>query len=74
MYPKVDESFTPALQRLAAVFAMAVALAACSRDLPAQATRAAPPASLMRLRRLRRPWCAHSRTSRSSSIAMVRRW
>jgi serine protease Do len=44
MYPKVDESFTPALQRLAAVFAMAVALAACSRDLPAQATRAAPPA------------------------------
>ncbi|HEV3285862.1 MAG TPA: trypsin-like peptidase domain-containing protein, partial [Steroidobacteraceae bacterium] len=45
MYPKVDESFTPALQRLAAVLAMAVALAACSRDLPAQSTRAAPPAA-----------------------------
>ncbi len=45
MYPKFDESLTPSLQRLAAVLAMAIALAACSRDLPAQSTRAAPPAS-----------------------------
>jgi serine protease Do len=47
MYPKFDPSFSPSLQRLAAVLAMAVALAACSRDLPAQSTRAppAPPTS-----------------------------
>jgi serine protease Do len=43
MYSKFDTGFTPSLQRLATVLAMAVALAACSRDLPAQATRAAPP-------------------------------
>jgi serine protease Do len=45
MYAKFDTGFTPSLQRLAAVLAMAVALAACSRDLPAQATRAAAPAA-----------------------------
>jgi serine protease Do len=44
MYPKLEESFPPSLQRLAAVLAMAVALAACSRDLPAQSARAEPPA------------------------------
>jgi serine protease Do len=33
--------FSPPVQRLTAVFAMAVALAACSRDLPAQGAQAA---------------------------------
>ena len=41
MTVKFDPSFAPPLQRLAAVFAMAIALAACSRDLPAQSASAA---------------------------------
>jgi serine protease Do len=36
-----NPSLTPPLQRLATVLAMAVALAACARDLPAQSARAA---------------------------------
>src|SRR4029077_15425183 len=35
--------FSPPVQRLMAVLAIAVALAACSRDLPAQAAHAAAP-------------------------------
>jgi serine protease Do len=41
MSAKFNPSLTPPLQRLATVLAMAVALAACSRDLPAQSARAA---------------------------------
>src|SRR5580704_1027881 len=41
MTAKFNPSLTPPLQRLAAVLAMAVALAACSRDLPAQSAHAA---------------------------------
>ncbi len=41
MTVKFDPSFAPPLKRLAAVFAMAIALGACSRDLPAQSSRAA---------------------------------
>ena len=41
MTAKFNPSLTPPLQRLAAVLAMAVALAACSRALPAQSAHAA---------------------------------
>jgi serine protease Do len=41
MQPTFDTSFSPALRRLTAILAMAVALAACSRDLPAQSAHAA---------------------------------
>jgi serine protease Do len=42
MQPTFETSlFSPPVQRLTAVLAMAVALAACSRDLPAQAAQAA---------------------------------
>ena len=71
--------FSPPVQRLTAVLAMAVALAACSRDLPAQAAQAAhaapgagaggggePPRRRMR-------WCGRSRTSRSWSITTAPR-
>src|SRR5712691_3711078 len=41
MNPKFESSLTPPLKRMIALCAMAVALAACSRDLSAQSTRAA---------------------------------
>src|SRR5580704_7164107 len=44
MQPTFAISYTPTLKRLAAVLAMAVALAACARDLPAQSAPAAAPA------------------------------
>src|SRR6267142_1408620 len=40
MNPKFESSLTPPLQRMIALCAIAVALAACSRDLSAQSTRA----------------------------------
>jgi len=40
MTAKFNPSLSPPLPRLAAVLTMAVALAACSRDLPAQAPAA----------------------------------
>src|SRR5256885_7078986 len=43
MNPKFESSLTPPLKRMIALCAVAVALAACSRDLSAQSTRAAPP-------------------------------
>src|SRR5258705_115128 len=39
MNPKFESSLTPPLQRMIALCAIAVALAACSRDLSAQSTR-----------------------------------
>src|SRR4029077_13913160 len=41
MQSTFETSFSPPVQRLMAVLAIAVALAACSRDLPAQAAHAA---------------------------------
>src|SRR5438874_1354387 len=43
MNPKFESTLTPSLKRMIALCAIAVALAACSRDLSAQATRAAAP-------------------------------
>src|SRR2546423_15552988 len=43
MNPKFELTLTPPLKRMIALCAIAVALAACSRDLSAQSTRAAPP-------------------------------
>src|SRR5437868_626356 len=43
MNPKFESTLTPSLKRMIALCAIAVALAACSRDLSAQSTRAAAP-------------------------------
>src|SRR6267154_499946 len=43
MNPKLESSLTPPLKRMITLCAIAVALAACSRDLRAQSTRAEPP-------------------------------
>ena len=43
MNPKFESTLTPPLKRMIALCAIAVALAACSRDLSAQSTRAAAP-------------------------------
>src|SRR5207302_2931824 len=43
MTPKSESTLTPPLNRMIALCAIAVALAACSRDLSAQSTRAAAP-------------------------------
>src|SRR5205823_14944957 len=43
MNPKFESTLTPPLKRTIALCAIAVALAACSRDLSAQSTRAAAP-------------------------------
>ena len=80
---KFDPSFTPPLQRLAAVLAMAIALAACSRDLPAQSARAAAaqpapavaaPESAPAASAATDAVCGRCRTSRSWSTATARRW
>jgi len=47
MNPKLESSFTPPLKRMITLCAIAVALAACSRDLSAQSTRAEPPRGAM---------------------------
>src|SRR5881227_2402793 len=43
MNPKFESTLTPSLKRMIALCTIAVALAACSRDLSAQSTRAAAP-------------------------------
>src|SRR5882757_8233971 len=47
MNPKLESSLTPPLKRMITLCAIAVALAACSRDLSAQSTRAEPPRGAM---------------------------